>query len=90
LAWSRTAIGLLANGALLIIGRDRRAGTDVAAVLAGAALLLASAVALAANRRSRELRRQPRPVPLAVPRRVTALGVGVAAFCLLTGVSLLR
>jgi lysylphosphatidylglycerol synthetase-like protein (DUF2156 family) len=90
LAWSRTAVGLLANGALLIVGRDRRAGAGVVAALAGAALLLALAVALAASRRSRELRRQLRPIPLAVQHRVTALGFGVAAFALLTGLSLLR
>jgi len=89
LAWSRTSLGLLANGVLLILGRFRASRPGVVDGLAAVALLLALAVGLAARRRSRELRRQPAPVPLAVPLRVAGLGVAVAAFCLLTGVALL-
>jgi len=89
LAWSRTALGLFANGALLILGRYRASRPALTDALAAVALVLALAAALASRRRTRELRQVPWPVPLAVPRRLTALGIAVAAFCLLTGAGLL-
>lgn len=89
LAWSRTALGLLTNGALLVIGRLRAGRPGISDGLAGLALMLGLAFALASRRRARELRRAPQPVPLAVPGRVLALGTAVSGYCLLTGIALL-
>jgi len=89
LAWSRTALGLFTNGALLVIGRLRAGRPGISDALACLALVLGLAFALASRRRARELRRTPQPVPLAVPGRVLALGTAVSAYCLLTGIALL-
>lgn len=89
LAWSRTALGLLGNGALLLLRGYHAARPAVTVALAAVALLLAGAAALVARLRSREFARTPLPAPLAAPRRICALGIAVAILCLLTGAGLL-
>lgn len=84
LAWSRTSLGLLGNGGLLLL-RDPL-GPLAGGLLAACALALALATALVARRRVGELA-GPGAVVAPLGREVVLLGSGVAALSLAVGVA---
>lgn len=77
LAWERTALAMLVNGALLVLHHLR--GTGSAGLpLAGAGLVVALLCAVLGSRRARRIRSGP---PVAVARRSLLLtGIAVVAF----------
>lgn len=88
LSWTRTSLGLLANGVLLVIRdlhTDRLWANEALAI---ASAVLAAAVVMVGWSRQRALSRRPLPSRLAARRAVPALGWSVALLCLLTGVVL--
>jgi hypothetical protein len=79
LSWDRTALGLLANGALLML-RDVQPLGPARLGPAGAALLLAVLCALAGRRRAKRIGRPTAPPTLEVVMlgvTVTMLGLAV-------------
>jgi uncharacterized membrane protein YidH (DUF202 family) len=82
LAWDRTALALLANGALLLV-RDVREMTGPVVLAAALAPVAALAVAVTGRRRASQLARRPADtlpgarVPVHVAGAVT-VGVGLA------------
>ena len=72
LAWTRTSLAVLANGALLMM-KDIHTGSDPPRmVAAGCAVVLALSTYLIGIRRQRTLARRP------LPQRIAASTVGVA------------
>ncbi len=67
MAWSRTSLGVLGNGVLLLV-RDLHSYGSQRLVLAGLALVIALSTHLIGIRRQRVLRRRP------LPERVTPRG----------------
>lgn len=79
MAWERTALGLLVNGALLVL-RHLRGNAVPAVVVAVLGLALAGVCAVLGARRARRIRSGG---PVAVARRsVLVIGVAVLVFCL--------
>lgn len=89
LAWTRTSLGLLANGALLLI-RDFHgdAGPLGLAAVAAAAVLALSTYLIGVGRQ-RTLARRPLPERLSPRRQVYLLGVSVVALIVVSVLSLL-
>lgn len=87
LSWTRTWLGFLVNGVLLLVRHTHPSAVEL--TLAGATVLIAAAVTVVARRRSSALGRQPLPSPLAAPRAIAAAGGAVLALCLAASVSLL-
>ena len=85
LAWQRTALGLLGNGVLHLLGRTP---TPLAPAVVTLSALLALAVVVVGQQRSRILLRRPQgqPPPLRAP--VLVLGSGIVALGVLTGVGI--
>ena len=86
LSWTRTCLGLSANGFLLLL-RNRHPSRS-GEVLAGLALLLALAAVALARRRGRQLRRVPEGGPVRAGTEVAALAVGVTGLAVGFGVVL--
>ncbi|MGH3794529.1 MAG: DUF202 domain-containing protein [Pseudonocardiaceae bacterium] len=88
LAWERSSLGLLANGALLMLR-----GTDLTGlpglIPAGAALVLALIAAASGLRRRRRIAQCPAGIVPEPTIEVLTLGVGVAVLGLLTIVATL-
>lgn len=82
LAWSRTSLGFLANGALLLLREAAHESSVLRLLPAALAVSLAVALQFVARSRRRELDRRPLPDPLAARRRV--YGIGVAMVVLVT------
>lgn len=80
LSWSRTCLGLGANGFLLLL-RNRDPGVLGLALASWAGLLAVGVVAVAASR-TRQLRTVPRGGRVRAGWEVTALGVGVTVLAL--------
>jgi putative membrane protein len=77
LAWDRTALGFLANGALLLFQEAQT--ISVGRLLpVGAAVLLAVFCGMTGQRRARRIVRRTTPLPPAA-RAMTVLGWAVAA-----------
>lgn len=79
LAWTRTSLAVLANGAVLMLHdiADHRAGFGLAA--AGIAALVAALTYLIGRRRQRLLARDPLPVALTPRVEVVAVTVAVVS-----------
>ena len=86
LSWTRTCLGLSANGFLLLL-RDRHPSRS-GEVLAGLALVLAVGAVALARRRGRRLRTIPDGAPVGGGSEITALAVGVTALAVGFGVVL--
>lgn len=80
LSWTRTCLGLAANGFLLLL-RNRNPGA-LGAALAAWVGLLAVGVIVVAWRRSGQLRRLPGHGRVGASWEVTALGTGVTVLAL--------
>lgn len=85
LAWSRTALALLTNGALLLV-RDPL-GTPAGALLGAVALVLAAGTALVARRRVQLLQLGVRPP--AAGGEVLVLGLSVGVLSVAVGAAVL-
>jgi hypothetical protein len=85
LAWTRTSLAVLANGALLSL-RDTRSALQLAA--AAIAALLALATYLIGVRRQRLLAQRPLPARISPRRDVYLTGSSIIALILITGLAL--
>lgn len=89
LSWSRTSLGFLSNGVLLLLRDAPHHATPLRLVPAAIFLLLAVAVHLVARRRRRELARRPLRRPLAARRPVLTIGWSMAVLVVVTAVVLI-
>ncbi|GAA1223957.1 DUF202 domain-containing protein [Pseudonocardia alaniniphila] len=89
LAWGRTALGMLANAALLSVREIGAAGLTVAVVPATFAVLIALVTVVLGRRRAALLRRSPFPARVAPVLAVPVVGWSVVALAVVTGVVLL-
>ncbi|UZJ23410.1 DUF202 domain-containing protein [Rhodococcus antarcticus] len=85
LAWSRTSLALLGNGALVLLRHLHVDGRPVEVVLAALAVALAVAVALVGRHRNRLLLRGDTPT---VSRALLPMGWLIAGFCVFATVAL--
>lgn len=85
LAWSRTALGVLANAVLLSLREVGAVGPALAIVPAALAGALALATVLFGRHREAVLRRTPLPSPLAATRAVVLMSCSVATLALVAG-----
>jgi uncharacterized membrane protein YidH (DUF202 family) len=81
LAWSRTSLAVLVNGALLIVKHPAEDGGMVRTVAAALAGIVALTVYLLGWRRQRTLAR--RPLPDSVTARVEVPLIGIAVLLLI-------
>jgi uncharacterized membrane protein YidH (DUF202 family) len=88
LAWSRTALGVLANAALLAVREVGAARPSAAMIPAALAAVVALATILVGWQRSLALRRSPLPTRLAPTRAVPLIGWSVVALAIVSGVAL--
>ncbi|WP_433286844.1 DUF202 domain-containing protein [Pseudonocardia sp. CA-142604] len=89
LAWSRTALGMLANAALLSVREIGAAGLTAAVVPAALAVLIALVTVLVGRRRAALLRRSPFPARVAPALAVPVVGWSVVALVVVTGIVLI-
>lgn len=89
LAWSRTSLALLGNGALVLVRHLQAGGRPDGLVLAVAAFALALVAALVGRARSRSLLAAAGDPPGPPPVVVVGLGVAITALCVATTASLL-
>ena len=88
LSWSRTSLGVLGNGALLVL-RDLDHYTGSLRLLpAGMAVAIAGATYIISLRRQRTLERRPLPVPLAPRRQIRLIGASVLILIVVTALAL--
>lgn len=88
LSWSRTSLGALGNGALLLL-RDLHDYTGALRLLpAGLAVLIAVGTYLVAWQRQRVLARRPLPARLAPRRQVRLIGGSVLVLIVVTALAL--
>ena len=87
MAWTRTSLAVLANGAILLL-RDTPSGAGALHfVAAGVAAVLALSTYLIGVRRQRLLAQRPLPDRISPRREVYLTGVSVIALILLSGLS---
>jgi uncharacterized membrane protein YidH (DUF202 family) len=89
LAWARTALGVLANGALLSVREIGAAGPTVALVPVTLAVLIALVTVVVGRHRAAILRRSPLPARVAPTVSVPVVGWSVVALALVTGIVLI-
>jgi uncharacterized membrane protein YidH (DUF202 family) len=88
LAWSRTALGVLANAALLSVREFGAARPTAALVPAVLATVVALLTILVGWKRSVALRRSPLPTLLAPARAVPLIGWSVVVLAVVSGIAL--
>jgi uncharacterized membrane protein YidH (DUF202 family) len=86
LAWTRTSLGFLANGVLLLIKHIRTDAPPISLVAAGLATVVTLFIYLVGRRRHHLLARRPLPARITPTREVFAL---TASVLLLVVISLL-
>jgi uncharacterized membrane protein YidH (DUF202 family) len=82
LAWTRTSLGVLVNGVLLIIKQPHYNDTPLRPFAAGLAAIIAVIIYLIGVRRERVLAQ--RPLPKKITARVDVQLVGIAVVVLIT------
>ena len=85
LAWTRTSLGVLANGLLLLLKDPHR--DSLRMVAAGFAALLALSTYLIAARRQRTLAKRPLPRHISPRREVHLVGASIAVLILISVLS---
>lgn len=85
MAWTRTSLAVLANGAILSL-RDTHSALQL--VTAGVAAVLALSTYLVGVRRQRLLAQRPLPRRISPRREVYLTGTSVVALILLSGLSM--
>jgi hypothetical protein len=88
LAWTRTSLAVLANGALLLLRDTHRGAGALPLVAAGVAAMLALWIYLIGVRRQRLLARRPLPHRISPRREVYLAGVSIVALILISALSL--
>lgn len=88
LSWSRTSLGFLANGALLLLRDAGHHPGPLRTLPAVLALVFAVVIWVLGRRRLHVLRRRPLPAPLAARRSTMAVGSLTIAMMLATAVLL--
>jgi Domain of unknown function (DUF202) len=88
LAWTRTSLAVLANGALLLLRDTHRSAGALPLVAAGVAAMLALWIYLIGVRRQRLLARRPLPQRISPRREVYLAGVSIVALILISALSL--
>jgi uncharacterized membrane protein YidH (DUF202 family) len=88
LAWSRTSLAVLADGALLLVRDTAHHGGTPRLLAAAAAMVIAAATYLIGRRRLAVLNLRPLPARLAPRRQVTTIGWTVIALIVVTSVVL--
>ena len=88
LAWTRTSLAVLANGAILLLQRTHSDARPLHFVAAGVAALLALAVYLIGVRRQRILARRPLPDRISPRREVYLTGGAIIALILISALAL--
>ncbi len=86
LAWSRTALAVLANGVLLVVKQPHHADQPLRPVAAGLAAIIAATVYLVGVRRQRTLAQ--RPLTYSIAARAEVQLVGIAVLVLITATAL--
>lgn len=89
LSWSRTSLGFLANGALLLLRDAQHHATPLRLAPAGLFVMLAVAVHLVARRRRQRLAHRPLPRPLAARSAVMLIGCTMAGLVSVTAAVLI-
>jgi hypothetical protein len=89
LAWTRTSLGFLANGLLLILKYLHADAPPLSLVAAGFAVVVTVWIYLIGRRRQKMLNRQPLPENLSPRREVYAVAVLVGVLIVVSMMSLL-
>lgn len=90
LAWSRTSLSILANGALFLLRSAEHYTGPLRLLPALLALVIAAATYICGQRRLAGLRLRPLPPAWAVRRQIQALGWAVIVLTVVTCVALAR
>jgi uncharacterized membrane protein YidH (DUF202 family) len=88
LAWSRTSIGVLGNGALLLLRDIHGHAGPLRLIPAGMAIVVAVLTYVVGVRRQRLLRRHPSARTLVARREVWLVGVSIVTLGVVTAVLL--
>jgi uncharacterized membrane protein YidH (DUF202 family) len=88
LAWTRTSLAVLANGAILLLQRTHGNPGVLRFLAAGIAALLALAAYLIGVRRQRILARRPLPDRISPRREVYLTGAAIIALILISALAL--
>jgi uncharacterized membrane protein YidH (DUF202 family) len=88
LAWTRTSLAVLANGAVLLIQRTHGEPGTLQLVAAGVATVLALTTYLIGVRRQRILARRPLPDRISPRREVYLTGGAIIALILISALAL--
>jgi hypothetical protein len=87
LAWTRTSLGVLANGAILLL-RDTQGGANALRLTAaGFAALLALSTYLIAVWRQRTLAKRPLPARISARREIYLVGAAIVVLILVSALS---
>jgi uncharacterized membrane protein YidH (DUF202 family) len=89
LAWTRTSLGFLANGVLLMVKYVRADAPAISLIAAGFATVVTLWIYLIGRRRQQLLARQPFPVRISPRREVFEATAAVLALIALSVLSLL-
>ena len=87
MAWTRTSLAVLANGAILLLRNTHSGSGALHFVAAGVAAVLALSTYLIGFRRQRLLAQRPLPDRISPRREVYLTGLSVIALILLSGLS---
>ena len=87
LAWTRTSLGVLANGALLLIKDAHRDASAFRFVAAGFAAVLALSTYLLGVRRQRLLAKRPLPEGISPRQEVYLVGASIIVLILISVLS---
>jgi uncharacterized membrane protein YidH (DUF202 family) len=88
LAWSRTSLAFLVNGALLMLRNPRHFEAPLSGIAAGLAGIIAVAVYLVGVRRQRTLARRPLPARITANAELQLVGVAVPVLIVATALGL--
>lgn len=88
MAWTRTSLAVLANGAILLLQRTPGDAGALRFLAAGIAALLALAAYLIGVRRQRILARRPLPDRISPRREVYLTGAAIIALILISALAL--
>lgn len=89
LAWTRTSLAVLANGAVLLVKEFPHYRQPVPVALAGLAVVVAAIVYVIGQRRQRVLARVPLPARVTARVEIPAVGALVLALIVVVAVGLL-
>ena len=89
LAWTRTSLAVLANGAILLLQRTNSDAGPLRFVAAGIAALVALAAYLIGVSRQRILAQRPLPERISPQRQVYLTGGSIIALILISTVALM-